>query len=256
MVVVNGLQLNRFINADLWSSNWIGPGIPGMGVRLSPNYRRFSNTSGVGMKKKIDPTTMKNEDIVKLLEDIKSYLDILFKAQTKLNNQIVSLRNDEDKLRCERDNRKIKKFYKSPKRFTEEQWLFILEAGNNISESQYRYSQTVMESLGFSAFGYHQDTNQKILGISEYRKNKKLPANFELFKAYVKPVTVTDRMQGRETGIRITVTGLCEDETSVIYVKKDGGVTLYISRYDEKKQFQSFQHFIHWLDTKYQAKDD
>jgi hypothetical protein len=201
----------------------------------------------------IKVSKMSEGEITQKLKDISTNLSMLFKDQDKTHKIIIALREAESKLKCERDDRKIKKFCKNPKNFTKDQWEFILEAGDHISKSQHEYSNKIMYELGFSAIGYHQETNQKFLVIYEYNVSKVI-RNFELFKNYLKPITAEDIILGKEFGIRMGVPGLSDAEVSVIYIKKNEKVVFYKSRHDQKKQFKSFEEFIEWLTGQYQQK--
>lgn len=204
----------------------------------------------------IKVSAMSQSSLIQELESVSKILDLLFKSQNDVNKKIIASREIQSKLKCELDGRRIKKFYKDPKKFTEEQWLFILEDGYYTSQIQSEYSKRIIEKLGFSTFGFYEETGQRLLSINRYSRGTlpKTPYNFNLFKNYLKPVKITGGPFGEtEFGIRMAIHNIEDDVTSVIYIKNNGKIILYRTRYSSKKTFESFEHFIKWLIVQYDA---
>ena len=73
----------------------------------------------------------------------------------------------------------------------------------------------------------------------------KIKKSFKILRRHIKPLTVEDLRNGKDTGICIAISGLKED-MSTLYVHHAGDVTLYITS-NNTKTFQSFDDFVDWF---------
>jgi hypothetical protein len=113
---------------------------------------------------------------------------------------------------------------------------------------RYKFCQSIIEKLGFSSFGFWEETAQTSIQVSKYGFNlEKIKTGFKILRKHLKPMTVESH-QSTETGIRFSVNGLSED-TSVLYVHKKGDAVLYETRYSTPKTFLSFNEFADWYST-------
>jgi hypothetical protein len=174
----------------------------------------------------------------------------LYKQTKYLNNQISKLCEEREDLKDKITQEAINNLPENFRELTDKQRQWVLKVNSGMAF--YHYQEKVLQSLGLYSFGYNPETKQRIISISEYGfDKKKVLKGLHLLMRYLKPETVTDdRHKTTETGIRIMLTGLVEDTTSVFYVHKAGNVTLYESTYSDPKKFESIEKLLEWYDLR------
>jgi hypothetical protein len=171
----------------------------------------------------------------------------LFKKKELLDREITRLVNQRDRIKDQEYSNYIKAIPSDLNKITPKQWHWIFEAGHHINSSiRYDFCSKVIESLGLNESGFWCENSQTGLYISQYGFDAvKVKVGFKLIKRHLIPVTIKGHFT-TETGIRLSVHGLTEDYTSILYVHKDGTVALYKEKYLDPRPFKNFNQFIDW----------
>lgn len=180
------------------------------------------------------------EILKRQLESYEKALIPIFEERDRLNEKILELVNERDKIKNKISNHLLKAIPKTPSKITKEQWEWLLHTDGEEGEVKYKAKSEILLKLGFSHFGYHQETKQPSLSIGVLDKVK---AGFKILSPHLKPVTVIDRT--KEIGLRFEVGGIQEGTISVLYVHKKGDAILYINGYQTQK-FKNFDAFVDW----------
>lgn len=166
--------------------------------------------------------------------------------------KLTTILNKREKMLNAIEQEAIAALPKNRKRWTKEQWEWVLETGHGESQAHYKFKSAIFEELGLACFGFLPDTKQPsvaIHGSQGFDKNKIL-ASLNILLPHLKPVTVKDTYHGEETGVRLDLHGIEEGWTSTVYVHNKGDVSLYVDRYSEPKDFPSLKAMFDWYEIK------
>lgn len=176
-----------------------------------------------------------NERIASLQKSISATQGLLNKLCDKRN----LIKNDIDK-------EYTKKIPKNIKKISAKQWEWILSHYHGESAFHYEYAKNIFTKHSWYSSGFSPETKQFVFTIHKNSpfNRKKFFEFYDYAIKHLKPVTVKDFTT--ETGIQMHCYGLEEDMISVLYIKKNGSVKLYVGRYQGSKTFKNFREFFDW----------
>jgi uncharacterized protein Usg len=175
----------------------------------------------------------------KLIREIRLKLKPLYKEQKIINSKITLLNNSINNIIENNDKEFSKTIPLELDKISAEQWKWILEAGHFETKTQYGFHSKIIKS--FYRNGFYEETNQIAFSLSGYNTTEdKILEEFKYLKKYLKPI---------DLGIKIQVTGIDEDHSSIIYIHEDDSVSLCKNIYNKKdiyEKFNNFETFLKW----------
>jgi len=138
-----------------------------------------------------------------------------------------------------------------PSKVTDDQWAWILKAGERETQVQYAFHKKFFKSLYRS--GFVPETDQIAFCLPFYNLNKEeMLFEVSILVKHLKPFTFSLD----ETGIRFLAQDLSEGNTSVLYIHSDESVALYTSRNAPRQDFKDFPSFLDWYSLRLSEHED